>query len=90
LAVLNEITRPRDLLRSLMKERKKDKRENLYMAPFKNSLGRALVAHACNPSYSGGRDQEDCGSKPAWENSSKDPISKKPFTKKKKGLVEWL
>jgi hypothetical protein len=21
------------------------------------------VAHACNPSYSGGRDQEDCGSK---------------------------
>jgi hypothetical protein len=24
-----------------------------------------LVAHAYNPSYSGGRDQEDCGSKPA-------------------------
>jgi hypothetical protein len=22
-----------------------------------------LVAHTCNPSYSGGRDQEDCGSK---------------------------
>jgi hypothetical protein len=28
-----------------------------------------LVAHACNPSYSGGRDQEDCSSKPAWANS---------------------
>jgi hypothetical protein len=35
------------------------------------------VAHACNPSYSGGRDQEDCGSKPAQENSSQDSSSKK-------------
>jgi hypothetical protein len=26
----------------------------------------ALVAQACNPSYSGGRDQEDRGLKPAW------------------------
>jgi hypothetical protein len=43
--------------------------------------------HACNPSYSGGRDQEDCSSKPALTNSSKDPISKNPFTKR---LVEWL
>jgi hypothetical protein len=32
------------------------------------------VAHTCNPSYSGGRDQEDCGSKPAWANSLRDPI----------------
>jgi hypothetical protein len=46
------------------------------------------VAHACDPSYSGGRNQEDHGSKPAWANSLQDPISKKPFTKK--GLVEWL
>jgi hypothetical protein len=28
------------------------------------------VAHACNPSCSGGRDQEDCGSKPARANTS--------------------
>jgi hypothetical protein len=28
------------------------------------------VAHACNPSYSGGRGQEDLGSKPAWGDSS--------------------
>jgi hypothetical protein len=35
-----------------------------------------LVAHACNPSYSGGRDQEDRGLKPVQANSSKDPISK--------------
>jgi hypothetical protein len=41
-----------------------------------------LVAHASNPSYSGGRDQEDCGSKPAWGNSSQEPISKIPITKR--------
>jgi hypothetical protein len=40
------------------------------------------VAHTCNPSYSGGRDQEDCGSKPAWANSLWDLILKKPFTEK--------
>jgi hypothetical protein len=39
-------------------------------------------------SYSGRRDQEDQGLKPAWANSSRDPISKKPITKI--GLVEWL
>jgi hypothetical protein len=38
--------------------------------------GQAPVTHACNPSYSGGRDQEDRSSKPAWANSSQDPISK--------------
>jgi hypothetical protein len=38
-------------------------------------LSWALVAHACNPSYSGDRDQEDWGSKP-------DPILKKPIAKK--------
>jgi hypothetical protein len=46
------------------------------------------VAQACNPSYSGGRDQEDRGWKPAWAKSSRDPISKTPITKK--GLAEWL
>jgi hypothetical protein len=47
-----------------------------------------LVAHTCNPSYSGGRDQEDQGSKPALANSSQDLSSKKkPITKI--GLVEW-
>jgi hypothetical protein len=39
------------------------------------------VAHTCNPSYSGGRDQEDHGSKPAWVNSSQDPILKNPSQK---------
>jgi hypothetical protein len=46
------------------------------------------VAHTYNPSYSGGRDQEDPDSKAAWENSSARPDLKKPFTKT--GLVEWL
>jgi hypothetical protein len=41
----------------------------------------ALVAHAYNPSYSGGRDQEDHGSKPPWANILLDPISKIPNTK---------
>jgi hypothetical protein len=45
-------------------------------------MGRALVAHACNPSYSEGPDQENLCSKPAWTNSSQDLISKNPFTKK--------
>jgi hypothetical protein len=44
------------------------------------------VAHSCNPSYSGGRDQEDHGSKPAQANSLQDPISK-TFHKNRAGGV---
>jgi hypothetical protein len=46
------------------------------------------VTHTCNPSCSGGRDQEDHGSKPAQTNSSVRLYLKKPFTKIE--LVEWL
>jgi hypothetical protein len=49
------------------------------------------VAHACNPSYSGGRNQEDLGWKRVRRmdmDSSGVTFSKKPITKK--GLVEWL
>jgi hypothetical protein len=35
-----------------------------------------LVAHTCNPIYSGSRDQEDQDCKPAQANSSQDPITK--------------
>jgi hypothetical protein len=42
-----------------------------------------LVAHACNPSYSRVRDQEDRGSKPTQAKSSQDPISKMPNTSDK-------
>jgi hypothetical protein len=48
----------------------------------------APVAHACNPSYSGDRDQ-DCDLKPARVNSSWDPSSKKKKPSQKR-LVEWL
>jgi hypothetical protein len=41
-----------------------------------------LVPHACNPSYLGGKDQEDCGSKPAKANSSQNPILKIPDREK--------
>jgi hypothetical protein len=47
-------------------------------------VNRALVAHAYNPSNSGGIDQKDLGLKPAWANHLLDPISKKPITKKGK------
>jgi hypothetical protein len=47
-----------------------------------------LVAHVCNPRYSGGRDQEDHGLKPTQANSSRDSILKKNIIKIE--LVEWL
>jgi hypothetical protein len=48
------------------------------------------VAHTCNPSYSGGRDQEDHGSKPAQANSSQDPVLKIPNTKRAGGVAQGL
>jgi hypothetical protein len=38
----------------------------------------------CNPTYSGGRDQEECGWKPVLANSLQDPLKK--AHRKKKGL----
>jgi hypothetical protein len=38
-------------------------------AKRKQTYSQVAVAHACNPSYSKGRDQEDGGSKPAQINS---------------------
>jgi hypothetical protein len=46
------------------------------------------VVHAYNPSYSGGRDQEDHGLKPAQANSLQDPILRKPLTKKAGGVAQ--
>jgi hypothetical protein len=48
--------------------------------------GQVLEDRACAPSYSW--DTKDLCLKPFWANSVRDPISKKPITKK--GLVEWL
>jgi hypothetical protein len=41
---------------------------------------RALVAHASNPGYSGGRDQEDGGLKPAQANSFSRPYLENTHT----------
>jgi hypothetical protein len=46
------------------------------------------VAHTYNPSYSGGRDQEGQGLKPAQTNSWQDPISKIPITKMAGGAAQ--
>jgi hypothetical protein len=49
------------------------------------------ISHAYNPSYLGGRDQEDCGSKPAQANRSWDPMSKKKkknTTKRSSGVAQ--
>jgi hypothetical protein len=51
---------------------------------------RVLVAHACNPSCSEGRNQEDQSSEPAQANSSRDPISKIPNTKKAGGVAQGV
>jgi hypothetical protein len=58
------------------------------MEKLKHGCGWAPVAHACNPSYPGGRDQEDRGLKPVWANNLRDSILKKPITKIR--LLEWL
>jgi hypothetical protein len=46
------------------------------MSYKKIQQGQAAVVHVCKASYSGGRDEEDCSSRPALANSSRDPISK--------------
>jgi hypothetical protein len=52
----------------------------------KVQLDQAPVAHACNSSYSGGRDKEDRGLKTAWQIISKTVSQKNPS--QKRGLVE--
>jgi hypothetical protein len=49
-----------------------------------------LVAHACNPSHSGGRDQENHGLKPAQANSLQDPILEKTLHQKDPELKPQL
>jgi hypothetical protein len=50
-----------------------------------------LVAHIYNPSYSEGRDQENCGSKPAWANiSARSYLKKKPFKKRSAEVAQGV
>jgi hypothetical protein len=46
------------------------------------------MAYACNPSYSGGSDQEDHSLKPAQANGLWDSIAKIPITKGAGGVAE--
>jgi hypothetical protein len=48
------------------------------------------VAHACNPSYLGGRDQEDQGSKPVQRivRETVSCVSKNPITKRAGGVAQ--
>jgi hypothetical protein len=48
------------------------------------------VAHACNPTYTGGRDQEDLGLKPAQANSLWDPILKTYHKNKAAGVFQGV
>jgi hypothetical protein len=57
-------------------------KNRIYNFYFKKKrTNQAPVVHTCNLSYSGSRDQEDCGSKPAPANSLRDRISKNPSQK---------
>jgi hypothetical protein len=85
--------------RSLTSAPDLDSQSGSYPQPcFKMQSTQVLEADACHPCYSGGRDQEDHGSKPAQANSSGDPIWKlhlarthtHTHTHTHKELVEWL
>jgi hypothetical protein len=45
------------------------------------------VAHTCNPNYSGGRDQEDCGLKPPGQIVLETLFKKKKPSQKRAGRV---
>jgi hypothetical protein len=57
---------------------------------LKGTYRQVLVAHACNPSYSGGRDQEYRNLRPAQANGLKGPILKKknPSHKRASGKAQ--
>jgi hypothetical protein len=59
----------------------------LYITYKIKMTSQALVTHACNPIYPGGRAQEDHISKPAWANTLQDPILKNRPSQKRAGGV---
>jgi hypothetical protein len=49
------------------------------------------MTHTCNPIHSGGSDEEEHSSKPAWASSSQDLILKKTHHKEKAdGLAQGI
>jgi hypothetical protein len=63
---------------------------NVTLIEKRNIFPARHLAHACNPSYSGGRDQEDNCSKLARANSLQDPISKVLNTKRAEGVAQGV
>jgi hypothetical protein len=61
----------------------------LYFLLINNTISQTLVAHACNPSYSEGRDQEDLSLKPAQANRSQDPLEN-PSQKRAGGVAQGV
>jgi hypothetical protein len=64
--------------------------QSQWLKANKTLKSQTPAAHACNPSYLGGWDQEDCGSRPAWANSSQDPISKITRAKWTEGVAQVI
>jgi hypothetical protein len=67
------------LLQTLMVELRSEEQAVVQLRWYEAQVP---VAHLCNPSYSGGRDQEDWGSKPTQANSLWDPILKNSSQKR--------
>jgi hypothetical protein len=55
-----------------------------------SGLVHTLVAHVCNPSNSGGRDQKDHASKPAQANCSETLSQKHPSQKRAGGVTQEI
>jgi hypothetical protein len=53
-------------------------------------IARSSRPNACDPSYSGGRDQKDFSSKPAQANRPWHPISKHPSEKRAGGVAQGI
>jgi hypothetical protein len=59
-------------------------------SPFHSQFCWVPVAHACNPSYLRGWDQEDHSLRLAWENSLWDPISKVTRARWTRGVAQTV
>jgi hypothetical protein len=60
---------------------------NEKMVSEKKAISQVLVAHTFNPCYSGGRDQEYCGSKPA-QIVHETPSRENPSQKRVDGVAQ--
>jgi hypothetical protein len=66
------LTHPSGRVKLSLHNCKEEQFYNLHTKKY-TSGSWVLVAPTCNPNYSGGRDQEDHGLKPALANSLRDP-----------------